>query len=123
MKIIRTFTGKEFIVENDEAENIKNLKKDDKEGFVDLRNGDFLNLDRIESISNPDKIAYIGTCMGFMLISKDGKSFVNSEGVRVYLKPGDFQDIKFIEHPIYEQELKQINEEIKQLTQKNGSAT
>lgn len=117
MKIIKTFTGKKYVVEDDEAENVKNAirEKTDTNHFVELRNGDFLNIDRIENISEPDRIAYIGTCQGIMMVSNDGKSFVNSEGERVYLNPNDFKDIKFIEHPIHKQELKQINNEIKQL--------
>lgn len=124
-KIIKTFTGREFIIENDEAENIKEAieNKKDKNEFVELRSGDLLNLDRIENISNPKKIAYINTCSGIAILNPDGISF-NKDGNRIYLKPQDFEDIKFIEHPICEQELKQIanqvSEDIKQITQKNG---
>ena len=125
MKIIRTFSGREFIIADDEAKNIKRAidNKNDRNSFVELRSGDALNLDRIENISEPKKIAYISTCDGIALLNPDGISF-NREGNKIYLKPSDFEDIKFITHPLYEQELKQIleqvNEKVKQLTKKNG---
>ena len=86
-KIIKTFTGREFIIENDEAENIKKamINKKDKNEFVELRSGDLLNLDRIENISNPKKIAYIDVCDGIAILNPDGISF-NRDGNRIYLK-------------------------------------
>lgn len=95
MKIVKTFS-REFVVYNDEAENIKNVLKRGQKEFIELRSGDLINPSMVESISEPETEAFWG---GYPL-SKDGKSFMR-EGKRIFLEPQNFEEIIYKAHSKY----------------------
>lgn len=95
MKIVKTFS-KEFIVNNDEAENIKTVLRNGRKEFIELRNGDLINPSMVEMISEPETEAFWD---GYPL-SKDGKSFMR-DGERIYLEPHNFKEIEYRLHPKY----------------------
>lgn len=95
MKIVKTFS-KEFVVHDDEAENIKNVLRSGGKEFIELRNGDLINPSMVEMISEPETEAFWG---GYPL-SKDGKSFMR-DGERIYLESHNFKEIEYHLHPKY----------------------
>jgi len=94
MKIIKTTSRLEFVVENDEAENI--VKAFGKQNLVQLRSGAYLNPSTISAIIDPPKIPYWG---GYR-VNSDGRSFFR-EGVRVYLDQKHIEEIKYLDDPKY----------------------
>lgn len=94
MKIIKTTIKIDFIVEDDEAENI--VKVFGKQTLVQLRNGSYLSPSTIAAIIDPPKVPYWG---GYR-VCEDGKSFFR-EGVRVYLEPLHIAEIKYLDDPKY----------------------
>lgn len=94
MKIVKTIGKLEFIVEDDEAKNI--VLAFGKQTLVQLRSGAYLNPTTIAAIIDPPKIAFWG---GYR-VCDDGKSFFR-DGIRVYLEPKDFDEIKYIDDPKY----------------------
>jgi hypothetical protein len=94
VKIIKTIGRLEFVVEDDEAENI--VKAFGTQTLVRLRSGAYLNPSTIAAVIDPPKIPYWG---GYK-INEDGKSFFR-DGKRVYLEPENYQEIKYLEDPKY----------------------
>ncbi len=94
MKILRTFSGHEFIVEDDEAKNIVILKNTGKKSFVELRCGDFIDISAIESIVNPPLIPMIH---GYP-VEKDGRTFIR-DGDRIKIE--NLENIYYSEDPKY----------------------
>ena len=101
MKIIKTFSGLEFIVEEDEAENIASVFG--KNSMVKLRSSEWINTKSIEAIANIDNIP---TWNGHLL-SKNGDSFIR-EGKRVYLEKENYKEIEYTPHPRYVEMKKQF---------------
>jgi len=91
MKILTTFGGREFILEDDEAENIIIVKNSPTgKAFLELRCGAFVDTSAIESITDIPLIPY--SADGYPL-SKDGRSFIK-EGVRIWIE--NFDGIKYL---------------------------
>lgn len=94
MKTLTTFSGREYILEDDEAENIKKVFKPNT--LLSLRNGEAVNSSAIESIGDPELIPYWN---GYLL-DKGGKSFMR-DGQRIFLETKDFNNVEYKIHPKY----------------------
>ncbi len=94
MKLIKTSCRIDFVVEDDEAENI--VKSFGKQSLVRLRDGNYLNPNTIAAICDIPKVAYWG---GFKL-NEDGKSFFR-DGRRIYLEPESFKEIEYLDDTKY----------------------
>jgi hypothetical protein len=94
MKIIKTTNRLEFVVENDEAENV--ISAFGKQSIVLLRSGAYLNPSTIAAIIDPPKIAYWA---GYR-VCDDGKSIFR-DGVKTYLEPRHLDEIEYRDDPKY----------------------
>lgn len=100
MKILHTFK-REYILEDDEAENIVNVLENKSNGFIKLRNGSMINIASISEISDIPKVARY-----------KGYDVVNG---RWYYRDGDKihidcpEDIEYIDDPKYKKGLLQLN--------------
>ncbi len=88
------FSGKEHIVEDDEAEKVADRFNSEK--FIELRNGEIINPKGIEGIGKPSLLPY---WHGYLLNS-DGRSF-QRDGVRIYLETENFLEIEYKTNPKY----------------------
>src|SRR3990167_615240 len=95
MRIMKTFSGQEFILEDDEADNIVKIKQSSSKAFLGLRLGSYVDTSAIESITG---IPIIAVSSGGYPLSKDGKSFMR-EGRRIYVE--NFDGIKYVPDPKY----------------------
>lgn len=103
------FSGKEFIVEDEEA---KNVAKNYKSGaLLELRSGDYIATSGIESIADPELVPY---WKGYIL-EKDGRSFIR-DGVRVKLETDNLEEIEYKPNPRYELMRKSLSEKMKMLS-------
>ena len=94
MKIIKLFSGLEFLVEDDEAENVaRNYKS---KTLIKLRSGDYIASSGIEAITESETEAFWS---GYPL-SKDGKSFMR-DGERIYLESQHLKEIEYKPHSKY----------------------
>ncbi len=105
MKILRTFSGQEFVLEDDEAENIIKVKNTGNgKAFIGLRCGAYVDAAAIESIS---EIPLIPFSRDGHRLSKDGRSFVR-DGQRVYVE--DLEGIQYLPDPKYKNIAKQLSD-------------
>lgn len=95
MKTITTFSGKEFLIEDEEAENIKKIFKPNT--LLSLRNGEAVNTSAIESIGSLEQVPYWDN----YLLEKSGRSFIR-DGQRINLETKNFDEIEYKPHPKYE---------------------
>ena len=95
MKIIKLFSGLEFLVEDDEAENIASKYK--SKTLLKLRSGDYIASSGIEAITDPEMVAF---AFGAMLY-KDCRTYENEYGNKVKLKAEDYDQIEYKIHPKY----------------------
>jgi len=94
-KILKTFGGTEYVLDDDEAQNIVDLKRTGKKSFIELRCGAYIDSSAIESVAYPPLIPVSGD--GYSL-SKDGRSFVR-DGIRIWVEhPGN---VRYVEDPRY----------------------
>lgn len=95
IQVLRLFNNTEYIVEEDEAENI--MQCIDKVKFIRLRNGTLVNVSAISDIGKPETMLFWGEYP----INKDGRSF-NRDGERVWItEKKDLDQIKHHLHPKY----------------------
>ena len=94
MKIIKTTNRLEFVVENDEAENV--VKAFGKQSLVLLRSGAYLNPSTIAAIIDPPKLPYWA---GYR-VNDDLKSFFR-DGKKIYLETSQLEKIEYREDPKY----------------------
>ena len=94
-KILRTFSGNEWLLENDEAENVIAVKKKGVKAFLQLRCGAYVDTSAIESIGGVPVIAHSASGKP---LSKDGRWFVE-DGKRVYVE--NFAGIQYLPDPKY----------------------
>lgn len=98
MKIIKTNNHMlEFIVEDDEAENVASLFG--KEVLIKLRSGDFINPKSITAIINPPLAPFVEVEGKYIPVLKDGQSIVNWAGNVVKINP---TNIEYRVDPKYE---------------------
>jgi hypothetical protein len=78
MKIITMFSKREYVVADDEAENV--AKNSNGDGLLRLRSGDYISPKAIESISEPKQVKmYKG-----YFVEKDGMSYIrDGEKIRI----------------------------------------
>lgn len=98
MKIITMFSKKEYLVEDDEAENV--AKSYNSNQLLRLRSGELINPRGIESIGSPDAIP----CWNGYPLNPDGKSFMR-DGERIYLEPHNFKEVRYKLHPKYDADI------------------
>jgi hypothetical protein len=95
MKILKLMSGAEFLLEDDEAENVA---REFGQGttMMRLRAGDYVNLKSIEFIGEPPLIPFWN---GYPLL-KDGRSFMY-EGRRWPVEPNEIKNIEYKPDPKY----------------------
>ena len=108
------FSKSEFLVENDEAENV--AKSYGNGGLIQLRSGDYISTSGIESISDPDLVPHWD---GYLL-EKSGNSFMR-DGQRIFLETKDYKEIEYKLHPRYEQMKELLLSKTKMLSDKSRS--
>ncbi len=109
MKIIKMYSGFEFLVEDDEAENI--AKSYNSNSLLKLRCGDRIAPKGIEAICDPELIPYWNDYM----LEKSGNSFIR-DGQRVKLETKDFNQIEYKPHPKYEAMSRILSEKMQMLS-------
>jgi hypothetical protein len=103
MKLIKTFSRSEFVVEDDEAENIKTVLKSGQKTFIELRCGDVLNISAIESVGGiPKALFYRGESETYRVL-KDGQTILNSYGNKITIDPSRCEYLEDTDR--YEQKL------------------
>ena len=112
MKLIKTFSRSEFVVEDDEADNIKAILQSGQKAFIQLRCGDLLNTAAIESIGAIPKALFYRGEAGLYRVLKDGQSIMNSYGNKITIDPAQCEYLEDTDR--YEQKL--LKTEQKQLT-------
>lgn len=112
MKTLTTFSGREYILEDDEAENIKKVFKPNT--LLSLRSGEAVNSSAIEAIGDPELVPYWD---GYKL-DKNGSSFMR-DGQRIFLETQDYKNIEYKPHPKYEVMKKMLIEKTNQNKQLN----
>ena len=114
MKIIKLFSGLEFLVEDNEAENVaKNYKS---KTLLRLKSGDYIASSGIEAITEQDLVPYWD---GYIL-EKSGRSFMR-DGQRIFLETKDFKEIEYKPHPKYEAMKEKLSDKFKMLSDKSRS--
>ncbi len=78
MKIIKTFSGSEFMVPDKEAEMIARMFGSEK--LLRLSTGEFINTKAIESVREPELVGYYGD----HILDKEMRYFYR-DGERIYL--------------------------------------
>ena len=96
MKVLKKYGGKEYMLDDDEAQHIVKVKNSGKKAFIQLRSGNYVDTPAIESLDNPPLVAV--SAEGYPL-SKDGNSFIRN-GQRVYVEDRD--GIHYVEDPRYQ---------------------
>ncbi len=119
IKILNLFSGKEFILESDEAENIIKIKNNGAgKAFLELRCGAYIDTSAIERITDVPLTAFReGDGVRYShYLSKDsnGNYFYQlDDGKRKYV---ELDEVVFVKNPEYE---KLINAQNKQLKSEN----
>jgi len=97
MKNLRTFSGQEYMISEEEVETLVKIKNSGEgRAFVRLRNGTYLDTSAIESIGD---IPLVPMAHGMYPLSKDGRSYIR-EGRRVYIE--DASHIRWLPDPKYQ---------------------
>lgn len=95
MKIIVMYSGREYLVEDAEADEVaKNYNSD---ALLRLKSGERIAPKGIESICDLQLVPY----WDGHLLGKSGNSFMR-DGQRIYLETKDYKDIEYNPHPKYE---------------------
>ena len=104
MKILTLFSGKEFILEDEEIRVILLAKNSGNKAFLELRCGAFVDTAAIESITDVPLIPFFGgdRDRGSHHLSRDGNGnyFYEYGGKRVYI---EIADVEFLEDPKYKE--------------------
>lgn len=109
MKIIKMFSKSEFLVEDNEADNV--AKSYGNGGLIQLRSGDYISTSGIESISDPELMPYWN---GYLL-EKSGNSFMR-DGQRIFLETQNYKEIEYKPHPKYKAMKKLLLDKTKMLS-------
>ena len=116
MKILTIFSGKEFIIEDEEIKVIIIAKQSGNKAFLELRCGAFVDTSAIESITDIPLIPFFGgdkdRMSHYLLKDGNGNYFYEYEGKRRYIS---LEEVEFLEDPKY-QEL--IEAQLKRLENK-----
>ena len=108
MKIIKLFSGLEFLVENDEAENVaRNYKA---KTLLRLKSGDYIASSGIEAITELELVLFWNE----YLLEKSGRSFMRG-GQRINLTAENFSEVEYKPHPKYEVMKKALMDKMKML--------
>lgn len=95
MKILNLFSGKEFVISDDEAAGIVAVKSQEKKAFIELRCGSFVDTAAIESLTDVPLIAF---AQSGHPMNPDGRSFTR-DGHRVYVE--DLSTLRYLPDPKY----------------------
>ncbi len=98
MKSLQLMGGREKILADDEAENVKKLLNNQSIRFVELRDGSAVNITSIVSIDEIEKIPYWSVYE--VQENKLGK-YIIREGEKCFLTPENIKDITFKEPEVY----------------------
>lgn len=88
--------GKEYLMENEEAEYIKSLIKSGQFKFMPLSNGDIININSVARIGELDKKKF----WGGNPLDKDGNYFWR-EGDQIHLGAKEQNEIELLDDPKY----------------------
>jgi len=102
MKVLRTFNNNEYLVKEDEAENIMKVVNAGNVKMIKLRSGDYISSSGIMEICEPPKIMqYKG-----YTVNKSGTKFLrDGEWIDIQYP----ENIEYIEDPKYKENLKRLN--------------
>lgn len=95
MKVLTLMNGKEFILEEDIAQELSDVLMG-PDTMIKLPTGEMVNKSSFSSLTNPEVIA---TWWGYPL-DKGGRSFMR-DGERCFLEPHNFSQIEYKLHPKY----------------------
>src|SRR3990167_4959121 len=98
MRLIKTWSKDEYVLEDDEAQNLENLLVSGKTGFIKLRTGELINVASIEVLKGP---ALVARYKGYPVL-KDGLHFVEG-GERVLINNPEL--IEYVPDPKYKLKL------------------
>lgn len=94
MKLLTTFSKKEFVLEDDEAVNVERIIIHGEKGFIKLRSGETINTQGIEAITNTPLVArYKG-----YPVTKDGLYFIE-DGEKILIS--EHSKIEYVADPKY----------------------
>jgi len=89
MKTIKLFSGKEYLIEDNEFEIVKNLIRNSK--MIELSNGDIFNSAAIEYAGELDKMRFWDI---YPIITNKAGTFFIREGEQIFLEARNFDEIK-----------------------------
>jgi hypothetical protein len=92
MKIISLMNGRECVVEDDEAENVKKVLSESSIRFISLRSGETINTTSIVSISPPEMKPFLSS---YPVYETKSGMYIIRNGERAYLEPIDIKEIKY----------------------------
>lgn len=92
MKMIILINSQEYIVEDEEAENIKKAIAQGLR-FINLRSGEMLNILSISTIGELKKIPFWSIYPVYT--SSSGANYIIRDGERVYLDPRNIEEIQY----------------------------
>lgn len=105
MRILRTFSRDEYILEDEEGEKLEAMLQKGVTGFIKLRCGDMINVSSIEAIrSIPLRPFYRTEDGDWVEVMRDGESIVNWAGKRIKI---DRSKVEYLEDPKYQKMLDQ----------------
>ena len=110
MKILKTFSRSEFILEDDEAENVMSALATGQKGFIKLRSGEMVNTQGIDCVAEVPLVGFYKIDGHEYPVLRDGETIVNEYGNRVKI---DKSYVKYLPDPTYKKKLlmlKQKNE-------------
>ena len=93
MKIISLMNGRECVVEDDEAENVKKVLESSIR-FISLRSGITINTTSIVSINPPEMKPYL---FDYPVYETKMGTYIIRNGEKCFLEPIDIKEIKYKE--------------------------
>lgn len=107
--ILKTFSSQEFVIQNDEAQNIVKVKNSGSKALIGLRCGAYVDSSAIESITG---IPLVKVKHGQFIVkrdSNDNEFYINEYGNRTEV--ADQNNITYLADPKYSHETKFLLEE------------
>ena len=86
--------GREQVVQDDEAENVKKVLADSSIRFIELRSGVMINTTSIVSIENPEQKPFL---FDYPVYETKNGMYIIRNGERAYLEPIDMKEIIYKE--------------------------
>lgn len=95
MKLLRLFSKQEFVLTEQEAEQVKKALLSGHKGFISLPTGAVISISAVETLCDVPQVAY---AHGQYPLLPDGNSYMR-DGQRVYLQSREH--LRYKPHPKY----------------------